>query len=100
MGLSLPWPVGLGWAFSVIGLRVDEKATGEPLFTAAVLLSVLYVAGPPLVTGLGLPRMGIDWDESGYGAGTWLLLFASSTWYAAIFGVPIFVFGIIVSLPF
>lgn len=99
MGLSMPWIVGLGWALAVFGSRANGQATGEPLITAAVWLSVAYIIGVPLVAGLGLPRIGIDWDENDYGPGTWLRLVVSSIWYAAIFAVPTFLFGIIVSIP-
>lgn len=101
MGLSFPWLVGWGWAFSEIGSRAEAGATGgEPLFTSAILLSVVYLSGLPLAAGLGLPRLGIDWDATDYGLGTWLILLVSGAWYVAIFAVPTFVLGIVAALPF
>ena len=99
MGLSLPWIAGLGWALVEFGSQASEHATGEPLLLAAVWLSIAYALGGPLVAGLVLPRLGIDWDRTGYGVGTWVLMAASSCWYAAIFAVPTVLFGVIVSIP-
>jgi len=99
MALSLPWIAGVGWALVAFGAQATEHATGEPLLLAAFWLSIAYILGGPLVAGLVLPRLGLDWDETGYGPGTWLLLVASSGWYAAIFAVPTVLFGVVVSIP-
>lgn len=100
MALSVPWLVGLGWAFAEIGSQgANGAAGGEPLVAIAGQLAVGYVVGLPLAAGLGLPRLGVDWDPNGYGAGTWLVLVVASAWYAGVFAVPTFLFGVIVSLP-
>lgn len=98
MTLSVPWLVALGWTFQRLGSQTEPQ--GEVFLNAATLLAVVYVVALPLVAGLGLPRLGIDWDSTGYGASTWLLLIVSSAWYAAIFTIPMFLMGIIISLPF
>lgn len=98
MTLSVPWLVALGWTFQILGSQAEPQ--GEVFLNTATLLAVVYVVALPLVAGLGLPRLGIDWDSTDYGASTWFLLIVSSAWYAAIFTIPMFLMGIIISLPF
>lgn len=100
MALSVPWVVGLGWALAEFGARVDNgPATGEPVLSAGVQLGLLYLVALPVAAGTGLPRLGIDWDPAGYDGTTWFVLVVASAWYAAIFALPTFLFGLIVSLP-
>jgi hypothetical protein len=98
--LSAPWVVGLGWTFARVGARTGTDAvSGEPLMDVAGQLGLLYLVGLPVVAGAGLPWLGLDWDPTDYGVGTWLRLVVAGAWYAALFAVPAFAFGVIVSLP-
>lgn len=98
LALSVPWILGLGWAFSVIGGRSDAARTGEPLVDVAVQLSGLYVVALPVAAGAGLPAVGIDWDPAGYESSTWVILVGASAWYAAIYAVPTVAFGLVMSI--
>lgn len=98
MGLSLPWLVGSVRALSVIGSH-PGPSSGKPLLDVTIVLSTSYVVGLPLIAGIGLPRLGIDWDPAAYGPGTWLLLFVASAWYTTVFAVPLFVLVFIFALP-
>lgn len=98
MTLSVPWLVALGWTFQQVGSQAEPQ--GEVFLNTATLVAVIYVVALPLVAGVGLPRLGIDWDRTDYGPSTWLLLIVSSAWYAAIFTIPMFLMGLIISLPF
>lgn len=98
LALSVPWIVGLGWAFSAIGAQSDASRTGEPLVDVAVQLSGLYVVALPVAAGAGLPAVGVDWDPAGYDSTTWVLLVAASAWYAAVYAVPAVAFGLVMSI--
>lgn len=96
--LSLPWLLGLGVVFQTIGSQRNPQ--GEVFVSVAMLLGFCYVVGLPLLAGVVLPWLGIDWDSTGYSLGTWLLLGVSGLWYSAIFAVPMILMGIIIELPF
>jgi hypothetical protein len=64
-----------------------------------VVLTITYVIVLPLVAGVGLPRIGLDWDPTNYGLGTWLLLIGAVLWYAAIFAVPLMFAAFVFALP-
>lgn len=98
MGLSIPWIVGLGWGLAELGSGTATPS-GEPLVNLAVQLAGLYVVALPVAAGAGLPALDVDWDPAGYDSTTWVLLVVASAWYAAIYAVPTFLFGIVVSLP-
>lgn len=59
----------------------------------------MYLFGLPLVAGMGLPKVGFDWDPTGYGPGTWLLLFVGGAWYVATLAVPLFFFAVFAAMP-
>lgn len=67
--------------------------------TMTLVVSVLYVVGLPVVSVLGLPRGGFDWDPTGYGWSTWVLLIAASAWYATLFTVPLVALSLAFALP-
>jgi hypothetical protein len=96
MVLSVPWVLGLGWAFARLG---GGDPGGGPLLDVAVQLTGLYLLALPVAAGAGLPHLGVDWDPAGYGATTWVILVAASAWYALVFALPTFLFALIVSLP-
>lgn len=100
MALSVPWIVGLGWAFAEIGSGVGAgEPGGDPLLDVAVQLAGLYLVGLPVAAGAVLPHLGFDWDPADYDATTWVVLVAASAWYALVFALPTALFGLIVSLP-
>jgi len=98
VGGSAPYVVGF-----VVTLSSTADASGAVIANAilnvTVPLSVGYVVGIPMLAGLVLPRIGLDWDATGYGPGTWALLVIASAWYAALFAVPLFLMAFIVALP-
>lgn len=93
---SLPYILGIS---AVIASLEADDIWGPPLLGATLLLTICYIVGIPLIGAFGLPRVGIDWDPTGYGRSTWLLLTACAIWYAAIFAVPFTILGLIFSLP-
>lgn len=95
--LSIPWVFGVAWAFH--RLEATQVTDGAVFLNVSTLLTVTYVVLIPLGACCGLPRIGIDWDPSGYSVSTWLLLVVGSLWYSAIFTIPMFLIGIIISMP-
>lgn len=98
LGLSAPYVVGTAWA-----ITNAHQGTGGAMATALLNvlfpLTTLYVIGLPIVAVEGLPRLGIDWDPTGYGASTWVLLIVGSAWYSAVFAVPLFLVSLVLALP-
>lgn len=97
LGLSVPWLVGIGYALQELG--AGRATTGAVFLNVASLLAIGYTVGLPVVGGLGLPRVDLDWDPNGYPASTWVILAVAGGWYAAVYTVPMFLFGIVISLP-
>jgi len=77
----------------------DGAVFANTLLQALAVIGVGYVSGAPVVGVVGLPRAGIDWDPTGYGVGTWLLLAAGGLWYALLFVVPLGILSLFVALP-
>lgn len=101
LGGSLPFVAGLLAVFAT-GASNDPQAgagVSNGLVTVAVAGTVGYAVGLPIVGVLGLPRAGIDWDPTGYGASTWLLLAVGGVWYALVFAVPLLLLGFVFALP-
>lgn len=86
VGLSLPWVMTAGGA--IVRGSPEELAMANALLDVVVGLSALYLVGLPLVAGFGLPRAGIDWDDTGYGPRTWALLVGGASWYVALLATP------------
>jgi len=101
VGASLPFVVGTLVILATVDTAGRAGATrlSKPLFTMALLLFGAYTAGLPVVGVLGLPRVGVDWDPTGYGPGTWALLVAAGIWYAIIAAVPLFALAVVFGLP-
>jgi hypothetical protein len=101
LAASLPFVVGVGAA--LVGVDTEGPRAGgrmgNAILTTVLPLSVGYVVGAPLVGAVGLPRIGVDWDPTGYGLSTWLLLAAGGAWYAAVFAVPLTLFSLVVAFP-
>lgn len=92
VGLSLPWVVAAGGA--MVRASSGELQMANALLDVIVALSAVYLLGLPLVAGLGLPRAGVDWDTTGYGLQTWVLLIVGVLWYVLLIALPIFALSI------
>jgi len=88
IALSLPW-VGGGYV-SMVRAPSEELVTANALLDVVVALSVVYLFGLPLIAGVVLPRIGTDWDRTGYGLRTWVLLVVGVLWYVVLLALPIF----------
>lgn len=98
VGASLPF-----WLGSLAAIVGTEGASGAVMANAIldviVPLAVVYVVGFPTIAIVVLPRVGVDWDPTGYGTGTWALLLVGGGWYAAMFAVPLFLVAVVLALP-
>lgn len=96
-GGGLPYVAGGLWALS----RGDagEVAAANALLDVLVGVSIGYVLLAPVLAGIVLPALGYDWDETGYGVGTWALLVAGSGWYAALLSAPLFLVAVVAAFP-
>lgn len=92
VGAAVPYLLGLLGALAV-------TETGSTLFTVVVIVSGSYLVAIPLLGAVVLPRVGVDWDSTGYGISTWALLLAGAVWYTTLFAVPLTIISIIFSLP-
>ncbi|MUW15245.1 hypothetical protein GJ633_11740 [Halorubrum sp. CBA1125] len=97
IAFSIPYLVGV-----VLTLwLVDSSGTGWSdgfVTTAFAGGGTVALLGPPAAV-LGLPRLGVDWDPTGYGLDTWALLVAAGLWYALVAAVPLFALSIVLALP-
>ena len=91
--LSLPWVV------AALADAPDGAAMVNAVAELILPLSVAYLVSLPLVADLGLPRVGVDWDPTGYGPGSWVLLVVAAAWYAAVFALPRFALAVVLALP-
>lgn len=83
----------------VIGpASVAGEVTGW-LLTVALFGGVIVGFVAPGAAAGGLPRLGIDWDPTGYGASTWALLVGAGLWYAVVAAVPLFALAVAMALP-
>ncbi|EMA67752.1 hypothetical protein C461_08494 [Halorubrum aidingense JCM 13560] len=97
LGLSVPYVAGI---LLTVGL-VDPAGPGwsSGLVETALAGGVLVALVAPTAAVLGLPRLGVDWDPTGYGPGTWALLVAAGLWYAAVAAAPLFALAVVFALP-
>ncbi|WP_200531896.1 hypothetical protein [Halorubrum sp. LN27] len=97
LALSVPYLVGL---VATVWL-VDSAGPGwsEGFLDTALFGGVLVGLVAPALAVLGLPRLGVDWDPTGYGPGTWLLFVAAGLWYAVVAAVPLVALAIGMALP-
>ncbi|ELZ39876.1 hypothetical protein [Halorubrum tebenquichense] len=97
VGLSVPYAVGV---LLTVWL-VDSAGPGwsEGFLDTALFGAVLVALVAPAVAVLGLPRIGVDWDPTGYGPSTWLLLVAAGLWYALVAAVPLVALAVGMALP-
>jgi hypothetical protein len=97
VGLSMPFLLGTAAVFATTSVEGAELSNA--LLTMAFLLTIVYVIAVPTLAGVGLPRLGVDWDPTGYGLGTWLLLVVATLWYVAMFVLPLALFALVLALP-
>lgn len=97
VGASVPYVAGL----LLVLATVDPAGAGlsNAILDVTLQLSLLYVVGFPLAGALVLPRLGVDWDPTGYGTSTWGLLVAGGVWYAVLFAVPLVGLSLVFALP-
>lgn len=98
VGGSIPYVAGF-LAILTSDAPPEHGMLSARLLTMTLLLGVSYTIVPPLVGVHGLPRAGIDWDTTDYGASTWALLAAGGAWYATLFGVPLVGLSLVFVLP-
>jgi hypothetical protein len=97
VGLSVPYLTG-------VVLTVARAAEAGPAWSSGFLLTALIGGAlvalvAPAVAILGLPRLGIDWDPTGYGPSTWILLVGAGLWYALVAAVPLVALAVGMALP-
>jgi hypothetical protein len=97
VGLSVPFHVGSGIVFATTS--TEGAALSNALLNVTLALAVSYVIVLPLVAGVGLPRIGIDWDSTGYGASTWATLVGSTLMYVTVFVLPLSFLAFVLALP-
>ena len=97
IALSIPFGIGTGIIFTTTSTQ--GAALSNALLDMAFVLTIAYVGVLPLTSVIGLPRVGIDWDPTNYGLGTWLLLVGAALWYSAVFVVPLAFFAFVLALP-
>ncbi|TKX78627.1 hypothetical protein EXE53_20225 [Halorubrum sp. SD626R] len=97
LGLSVPYLAGV---LLTAGL-VDSAGAGwsNALVETAIVGGLCTGVVAPVVAVVGLPRLGIDWDPTGYGPSTWALVVAAGLWYAAVAAVPLFALAVVFALP-
>lgn len=98
IGASVPYVVGVVAAL-VRTTDTTGATTANAILDVIVPVSFGFVVGVPALACAGLPRLGVDWDPTGYGPGTWALLAAGGVWYAAVFAVPLFLVAIVMAMP-
>ena len=96
VGLSIPFVVGVGWGAAGSSQNVD---VANALLNVALGITVLYLLGLPVSAVIGLPKVGIDWDETGYGLGTWAVVVMATLWYVVLFILPIALVAFLLALP-
>ncbi|MDZ5813307.1 hypothetical protein U4E84_18415 [Halorubrum sp. AD140] len=97
LGLSVPYLVGL-----VVTLEfADPEGAGwsNGLVETALAGGILTGLVAPAVAVVGLPRVGVHWDPTGYGLDTWALLVAAGVWYAVVAAAPLFALAVVFALP-
>jgi len=97
VGLSVPYLAGVVLTVAL----VDSAGPGwsEGFLLTALFAGVAPVIVAPAVAVIGLPRLGLDWDPTGYGPSTWGVLLAGGLWYAFVAAVPLVALAVGMALP-
>ncbi|GAB3423589.1 hypothetical protein GCM10027435_29760 [Haloparvum alkalitolerans] len=97
VGLGVPWSVGV---LAALNAPVTGPAsTANAMLDAVVGLGIGYLLGLPIAATAGLPRLGIDWNETGYGPRTWASVAGATTLYTLTLAVPFFLLSLVFALP-
>ena len=97
LALSVPYLAGVALTVALAGSA--GPAWAEGFLGTALFGGVVVGLVAPATAAAGLPRLGVDWDPTGYGPSTWALLLAAGLWYAAAAAVPLVALAIGMSLP-
>lgn len=97
LALSVPYLVGVVLTVALVDSAGPGWSSG--FLTTALVGGAIVVLGGPILAAVGLPRLGVDWDSTGYGVSTWALLVAAGAWYAVVAGVPLFALAVVLALP-
>ncbi|MFC5279247.1 hypothetical protein ACFPM1_10845 [Halorubrum rubrum] len=97
LALSVPYLVGVLLTVAL----VDAAGPGwsDGFIETALAGGGIVAIGGPTVAAVGLPRLGVDWDSTGYGVSTWALLVAAGLWYAVVAAVPLVALAVGLALP-
>ncbi|ELZ57264.1 MULTISPECIES: hypothetical protein [Halorubrum] len=97
VALSTPYLAGVVLTVAL----VDSAGPGwrEGLLLTALFAGFAPIILAPAVAVIGLPRLGIDWDPTGYGPSTWAILLAGGLWYAFLAAVPLVALAVGMALP-
>lgn len=96
LALSVPFVAGV---VAVFGLDIWRGPIYNVLIRVATFVSASYIVVLPATAIIGLPRYGLDWDQTGYGVGTWAILLLSTLWYVVLLFVPIVLLSALLALP-
>lgn len=98
---SLPYVLGVGAGLVLVEASGPEGGArlANAILDVVVPVSLGYVVLVPAVAIVGLPRLGVDWDPTGYGLSTWAILVAGGVWYAALFAAPLLFVAFFLALP-
>ncbi|WP_066418608.1 hypothetical protein [Halorubrum aethiopicum] len=97
LALSVPYLAGVLLTVTL----VDTAGTGwsDGFLKTALAGGGVVAVGGPAVAAAGLPRLGVDWDPTGYGVSTWALLVAAGLWYAVVAAIPLVALAVGTALP-
>lgn len=96
IGLSIPFIIGIGFGVAGSTHSVD---VANALLNVVFGLTIVYLIGLPVGTVVGLPRVGIDWDPTGYRRSTWVVIIMATLWYLVLFIIPLVLFAFLLALP-
>ncbi|MFD1569163.1 hypothetical protein [Halorubrum laminariae] len=97
LGLSVPYLVGVLLTVSLVDPSGADWSNA--LIETALVGGLCTGFVAPVVAIVGLPRLGIDWDPTGYGPSTWAIAVAAGLWYALVAAIPLFALAIVFALP-
>lgn len=95
IGMAVPFLVGTAVAL----VRIPQAAVSTAILDTVVQTTFVYVVALPVLAGDVLPKLGVDWDPTGYSKTTWLLLVGSVVWYAVLVAVPLSFLSVLLAIP-
>ncbi|MCD2204936.1 hypothetical protein [Halobacterium sp. KA-6] len=95
IGLAVPFIMGTAVAL----VRIPRAAVSTAILDTVVQITFVYVVALPVLAGDVLPKLGVDWDPTGYSGTTWLLLVGSVVWYAVLVAVPLSFLAVLLAIP-